>query len=373
MFTLAIAFGIGLLLSLIVIKASIPWTHHFEILDTPGGHKSHAHDTPYTGGIGVFAALISTALILGTAVIHVELRISALLIGATTLFLVGLIDDAYHLSIQSRFLIQGIVALIMIFSGDIVIHEVGNLISAHPLELGLLAIPFTLFSTIGVINSLNMIDGIDGLAGSIALISTSLLAIVASLGGSSDYAILCIGLTGGLLGFLHFNLRYSSQRRARVFLGDNGSMLLGFFLAWVLIALSQSPRFDIPPVIALWLFSIPLMDTLSVMLRRIYFGRSPFRPDRYHIHHLFVRAGFGITTTVIIISLIHLLLGTLGIIAMLTNIGESWALIHFILLFILYFHLVMRPKRFIKNLKRMRTRLHIRADISSHATQPGKH
>jgi UDP-GlcNAc:undecaprenyl-phosphate GlcNAc-1-phosphate transferase len=95
------------------------------------------------------------------------------------------------------------------------------------------------------------------------------------------------------VGFLYYNLRYPGNRRARVFLGDNGSMLLGFLFAWLFIALSQGEPAAMTPVTALWLFALPLMDTVGVMLRRIWLGKSPFRADRHHLHHLFVRAGIG--------------------------------------------------------------------------------
>jgi len=204
----------------------------------------------------------------------------------------------------------------MVFWGGVALHDLGELAFGAPLELGFLAIPFTLFATIGVINALNMIDGIDGLSGSVSLVTLFLLAVVAFTGGASDYALLALGLLGGVAGFLFFNLRFLSQRRARVFLGDNGSMLLGFLFAWLLIALSQGPGRVITPVTALWLLSIPLMDTLGVMLRRIWLGKSPFRPDRHHLHHLFIRAGFRVQDIVYAIALIQLTLGAIGILGM---------------------------------------------------------
>ena len=118
-------------------------------------------------------------------------------------------------------------------------------------------------------------------------------------------------IAGGVAGFLYFNLRYLRQRRARCFLGDNGSMLLGFVFAWLLSDLSQmtdgSPR-AITPITTLWLFAVPLIDTLCVMLRRMWLGRSPFHADRHHLHHLFLRAGFRVQDTVLVLAFLQALL-----------------------------------------------------------------
>ena len=121
-----------------------------------------------------------------------------------------------------------------------------------------------------------MIDGVDGLSGSVSFVTLLFIGIVSFIADDQHNLMLTTALIGSVLGFLYFNLRHRKQRYARVFLGDNGSMLLGLLFAWLLVDLSQGSNPAMTPVTAIWLFSIPLMDTVSVMLRRLSMGKSPF-------------------------------------------------------------------------------------------------
>ncbi|MDP1905135.1 MAG: MraY family glycosyltransferase [Pseudomonadota bacterium] len=361
MMSLAILFGFGLVLSGIAIRIGIPLSHQMGVVDQPGGHKLHDFSTPFVGGIGVFVALLGTlalsATLPGMASAAAMAQWQALALGASIMFATGLADDIYHLGFKIRFLIQTGVAMVMVFGGGVVLTDLGNLAFGEKLELGWLAVPFTIFATVGVINALNMIDGIDGLSGLVSLVTLFLLALVAFVGGAYDYAILAAGLLGGVAAFLHFNMRYRSHPRARVFLGDNGSMLLGFLFAWMFIALSQEPTREIRPVTALWLFAIPLMDTLGVMLRRLWLGKSPFRPDRHHLHHLFIRAGFRVQDIAYAIALIHLVLGMIGVLGLWAGVHGTWMLAAYLLVFAAYFYLIARPWRFVPVLRRIHTGL----------------
>ena len=151
-----------------------------------------------------------------------------------------------------------------------------------------------------------MIDGVDGLSGSVSFVTLLFIATVAFIADDRHNLMLTTALIGGVLGFLYFNLRYRKQRYARVFLGDNGSMLLGLLFAWLFVDLTQGSNPAMTPVTAIWLFSVPLMDTVSVMLRRFWLGKSPFSPDRHHLHHLMQRAGFRVSEIVFIIVLLHI-------------------------------------------------------------------
>lgn len=351
--SLLVLFGFGLVLSGIAIRMGIPLSQRLGIIDRPGGHKVHDHSTPFVGGIGVFVALLGTLSISGYFSSAPSMQWWAVALGGTAMFLTGLVDDVRNLGFRIRFAIQTGVALVMVLGGGVVLTDLGRLGFGHMLELGFLAIPFTVIATIGVINALNMIDGVDGLSGSVSLASLFMLFMVAFGGGAWGYAILAVGLMGGVAGFLYFNMRHPWQRRARVFLGDNGSMLLGFLFAWMFIALSQGPIRVITPVTALWLFSIPLMDTVSVMLRRLWLGKSPFRPDRHHLHHLFIRAGFRVQDVVYAVVLIHLTLGAIGILGLQMDVPEAWMLAAFLLIFAAYFYLIARPWRFVPSLRQL--------------------
>lgn len=356
---LALLFGFGLILSWIAIRIAIPLAHQMGVVDRPGGHKLHEESTPFVGGFGVYLALIGSLSMLvatsGSDVALPMLHWQSLALGATVMFVTGLIDDIRHLGFKIRFLIQAGVALVMALVGEVVVSDLGHIDLGERIDLGLLAIPFTIFATIGVINSLNMIDGIDGLSGSVSLVSLFLIALVALAGGAYDYGLLAIALLGGVAGFLYYNMRYLSRRRARVFLGDNGSMLLGFLFAWMLTALSQEPARLMGPVTAVWLFAIPVMDTLGVMLRRIWLGKSPFRPDRHHLHHLFIRAGFRVQNVVYAVALIHLCMGLIGVAGLWLGAPDHVMLFALLLVLAGYVYLIARPWRFVPALRRLHT------------------
>lgn len=350
--SLAVFFIICLLISGITIRIAISMAGLFGVMDQPGGHKQHDTSTPFVGGVGVMTALIS-ALYLTRFYFPVvaQAPLDAIALGAGVIFLTGLADDIWQLNFKTRFLFQAVVALYMVFMGGVVLGDLGELIPGQRLELGMLAIPFTVFATIGVINALNMIDGIDGLSGSLSLVSLMLTGLVALLAGNDAYVTLAIALIGGVAGFLYYNLRYPTNKRARVFLGDNGSMLLGFLFAWMFIGLSQGPHRAMTPVTALWLFAMPLMDTVGVMLRRIWMSKSPFRSDRNHLHHLFLRAGFRVSDTVILLALIQLLFGLVGVAGLWLRVPDSLMFAGFLLTFAIYFYIIARPWRFVPSLR----------------------
>jgi len=160
-------------------------------------------------------------------------------------------------------------------------------------------------------------------------------------------------------GFLWFNLRFGSQHRARVFMGDNGSMMLGLLIAWQLVAITQGDDALVPPVVALWMFAVPLIDTLAVMARRVWLGQSPFSPDRHHLHHLLQRAGFRVEHTVTIIGGLHLALGLFGLLGAWLGVPEGVMLAGFLGLFAVYVRLTARPWRFVPMLRGLHRKLHL--------------
>lgn len=364
--SLGLFFVACLVISGLAIRVGMTFAGHLGVLDRPGGHKQHDVSTPFVGGFGVFAAVLSICCL--SSLVFPELQLQThlvLALGAAILFATGLADDIWHLNFRTRFVVQTMVALAMVFLGGVELRSLGGLIfTGYTLDLGPLAVPFTIFATVGLINAVNMIDGIDGLSGSLSLISLGLTAVVAAFAGNVNYLQLIIALMGGVAGFLYYNLRYAGNHRARVFLGDNGSMLLGFVFAWLFIALSQGEARAMTPVTALWLFAIPLMDTVAVMLRRIWMGKSPFHADRNHLHHLFLSAGFPVSHTVLTIATIQLVLGAFGVAGLVYRIPEPLMFWLFLAVFGVYFYVIARPWRFVPGLRRAAVLLHL---PSSHA------
>jgi undecaprenyl-phosphate alpha-N-acetylglucosaminyl 1-phosphatetransferase len=358
---LVVLCAVCLLISGVAIRLGLVVASHFGIADRPGGHKQHQTVTPFVGGFGVISVVVVAFALVEPYFPSFSLRpLQGILVGALALFLTGLADDIWHLGFKPRFVVQALVALSMVYVGGVELTSLGQILPGKgSIELGVLAVPFTIIATIGLINAVNMIDGIDGLSGSVSLISLALTAIVAHSAGDGACTVFVVALIGGVAGFLYYNLRYPGNGRARVFLGDNGSMLLGFLFAWLFIALSQGTpgtpgtQAAMTPVTALWLFALPLMDTVGVMLRRIWLGKSPFRPDRHHLHHLFVRAGFRVSDVVAFAAFSQVCLGLIGIAGLWLEVPESVMFALFLLCFAGYFLAIARPWRLVPRLRQV--------------------
>lgn len=352
--SLGLFFVVCLIVSGLVIRIGMALMARFGVLDHPGGHKQHDASTPFVGGFGIVAVMFAV-LAVGAALFPElsALPLRVIVLGAAVLFVTGFADDIWHLSFKIRFVIQALVAVAMVVLGGVGLSSLGELLPRLSADMGMLAIPFTIFATVGLINALNMIDGIDGLSGSLSFTSMAGIAMVAVTSGQTGYLVMAVALMGGLAGFLYFNLRYPGNLKARVFMGDNGSMLLGFVFAWMLIGLSQGQQAAMAPVTALWLFGVPLLDTVSVMLRRVWLGKSPFHADRHHLHHLFLRAGFRVSDTVRMVILVQALLVAIGLAGEYFNVPEYLMFGAFLMLFASYFYVIFRPWRVVPNLRRL--------------------
>jgi UDP-GlcNAc:undecaprenyl-phosphate GlcNAc-1-phosphate transferase len=368
---LLLLFVFCVLVSIVFIRLSISAANAVNISDAPGtpdtpdsNHKLHDTDTPFVGGVGVLAALCVAIFFLVDVHSETFHKYGALGIISITIFAIGFADDVIKLHYKSRFVIQILVVFVMVLLGGVALSDFGGILFSPSLQMGAAVIPITIFAVIGVINALNMIDGVDGLSGSVSLITLLLIGTVVFIGDDGENLMLTTVLIGGVLGFLYFNLRYGKQRYARVFLGDNGSMLLGLLLAWLLVDISQGSNRVMTPVTALWLFSVPLMDTVIVMLRRAWLGKSPFTSDRNHLHHLMQRAGLRVPEIVFIIVLVHTLLGIIGLMGLYLGISETTMFICFLLSFLGYIFLTIRPWRFVPLLRQLHILLNTRLGFS---------
>jgi UDP-GlcNAc:undecaprenyl-phosphate GlcNAc-1-phosphate transferase len=192
-----------------------------------------------------------------------------------------------------------------------------------------LAAPLTIFAIVGLINAVNMMDGIDGLAGSLTLVSLFWLAVAAELLGRDAEFSISLLAAFCVVGFLGFNLRHPWRARAKVFLGDAGSMMLGALLGFIAVAILQSGGQGagadmgmggegqsiqaLSPAVVLWICAIPIIDTLSLIVRRTAHGRSPFSSDRQHLHHLMLDAGLNESQAVAVLSIGGAVLGGIGV------------------------------------------------------------
>jgi UDP-GlcNAc:undecaprenyl-phosphate GlcNAc-1-phosphate transferase len=283
------------------------------------------------------------------------LHLRSFFAGGMILIIVGVLDDMHELPTLARFIAQIMASTIMAIWGGVQIIDFGNIgFGPGPIELGVFMLPLTIFATVGVINALNMIDGLNGLAGFIALVTTLAMALLCWIAGQVHTMYLLLLLGAVISAFLAFNCRYCKDQCALTFMGDAGSMFLGFVLCWFFIQLSQGEARVMAPVTALWIFAVPLIDTVTMMLRRIVKGRSPFSADREHVHHLLLKAGFGQRETVMIIVLIALVFASIGIAADLAGYSEAQMFALFLLCFALYFGITLRAWKFMRLLKWVR-------------------
>jgi UDP-GlcNAc:undecaprenyl-phosphate GlcNAc-1-phosphate transferase len=275
------------------------------LVDIPSGRKSHSGNIPLVGGISIFiGAILALAVQYGFGADELPYSSFPEFFGAALILLVvGAWDDYRELPAMTRIVAQIIASLIMIYAGGVVLVDLGRLdLHGSTLILGALSVPFTIFATLGVINAMNMCDGLDGLSGSLALIGLLGFGVANALWGTPEYQHLLVVFSACVIGFLMFNLRTLWRPKAWVFLGDAGSMLLGITLSWVAIALTQGEQRVISPAAALWFLMVPIYDAVSMMVRRLLRGRSPFEADREHLHHIFLLAGFSVGETVTLMT-----------------------------------------------------------------------
>jgi UDP-GlcNAc:undecaprenyl-phosphate/decaprenyl-phosphate GlcNAc-1-phosphate transferase len=232
--------------------------------------------------------------------------------GIAVIVAVGLWDDVMEISPRIRFVVQIAGAAIMIWGAGVQLRGMGDLLGFGVFGLSIFAIPMTIFAIVGVVNAVNMMDGMDGLSGSVAFVAFAWYALVAA---NSDLATIfkvAVIFCGAIAGFLLFNLRFPWQPRAKVFMGDAGSLMVGFALGWFAVDLTQGQGRTFPAINALWVILLPLADCVSLMMRRLREGRSPFSADRRHIHHYFQAQGFSHGATLAILVGLAATFGAIG-------------------------------------------------------------
>lgn len=324
-------FFISLISCVALIEILRRYAHHLGMMDHPDARKQHAHPIPTVGGLAMFMSVL-LAIQFGGNINHHQVM---LLLCTAGLLLLGLLDDKYNLSVSLRLMLQVTLALIVIVGANGTISQLGSMFGI-PLNLYVLALPFSLIAFVGGINAMNMIDGADGMAGSMAFLTTLGAIVVFSLTPSDMTLDLPFALLGALLGFLLFNARVF-VKRAWVFMGDAGSMWIGLVLAWLLARIAQGAS---DPWVVLWIFGLPLIDTLAVMLRRMHRKKSPFVADRTHIHHVFERRGFSTSRSVLLSTLFQALLVSTGVSLYLLSAPTVLVLGGFIALFAIYYYVL---------------------------------
>ena len=340
------------LLAFLITAAAIallrPLALRIGLTDKPDARKKHIGEIPLVGGLAIFAGAAVTlygALVFGQPIASTT-GLFAWSGACVLLIAVGVADDMKGLSPGIRFAAEIVAVLIMIYGGGTLLTDLGRLYPDEAIvSLSWLAAPFTVFAAVGVINAFNMSDGLDGLSGNLALVTLLAFGIADGLWGNADRLGVTNVISAAVAGFLLFNQRMLWQKKAMVFLGDAGSMMLGLTLVWGIIDMSQGDNRALSPAAALWFLMIPIYDTVRLMIRRLLRGGSPFAADTFHLHHLLIRAGFSVSEAIALICLSAAAGAGIGLLCHGLRLPEFTIAVAYTLLAIMYYVLVERAWR----------------------------
>jgi UDP-GlcNAc:undecaprenyl-phosphate GlcNAc-1-phosphate transferase len=316
----------------LAIKLFKPFAIEFGLVDKPSERKLHSGHIPLIGGISIFLAVLAASLLWLPNTF--ELRMY--LIASAMMVFIGALDDKFDLKVRVRIVGQIIIASLMIYGAGGYISNLGNLFGFGDVTIGPVGIIFTYVAIIVVINAYNMVDGIDGLVGSLSINTYVSLAILFLISGQENYLSYPLILAAATIPYLMFNLGYFNKSSKKIFMGDAGSMFVGLSVIWLLTMGTQGEQKSFQPVTALWICALPLMDMLAIVVRRYKNGKSPFKPDRDHLHHILQRIGFSSKQTLIIISILAVLMSLVGILGEYFKVAEFVMLISFLFVFVLY-------------------------------------
>jgi UDP-GlcNAc:undecaprenyl-phosphate GlcNAc-1-phosphate transferase len=273
-----IAFGISFMIAPLVIL----FANNSGAIALPGRRHIHAKPTPKLGGV----AIASGVLFISPLIFPFNKFVGAYLASSAVMLLLGVMDDYRGVGWRAKLAFSSIATTIIIVTTGIWIKTLGNLFGFGEVVLGYWGIPFTYFAVFGIINAINLIDGLNGLACGVSSIAFLSFAVFASMSGDETVFFLSLACLGATLGLFKYN-----YPRARIFMGDSGSMFLGFSLAIQAILLTQEGGMKIRPMVPVIILGLPIFDTVRVLLLRIIHGKHPFVGDKTHLHHLMIRSG----------------------------------------------------------------------------------
>jgi UDP-N-acetylmuramyl pentapeptide phosphotransferase/UDP-N-acetylglucosamine-1-phosphate transferase len=304
----ALGFSLALFISLVLIPSIIDIARAKSLVDAPNSRTSHVTTTPTLGGIAIFIGSVIAFLmsVNVTAIPSFQYIIASLLV----IFFIGFKDDIIGISPYKKLLGQVFAALIVIEFGGIILTNLHGLFYIYPItyNFGLI---LSLITIIGVTNCFNLMDGIDGLSASLSILACAAFGTWFYLTGHFEWAILCAGIIGATMAFLYFNL---FSRNNKIFMGDTGSLFLGFIISVIAIKFNESSvsvtglyAVQAAPAVSVGFLIVPIFDTLRVFVTRMVKNKPPFSPDRTHIHHYLLDLGFSHGKATLILTVTSLL------------------------------------------------------------------
>ena len=303
-------------LGMVIIPRILVISHKKRLYDVPDARKVHTMPVPRLGGLSFFPViLMSMFLVIGFRLYFWDVNVSGLsfnmlyeylflFVGMTLLYLVGVCDDLVGVGYRYKFAVQIAAALLLVLSGNW-FDSFGGLFGIYSVPVWV-GVPFTVFIVVYITNAINLIDGIDGLASGLCCIALSVLSVIFFLRGQYVYALLAICTLGILMPFWCYNVFGNANRGHKLFMGDAGSLTLGYVISFLIIHMSVtnevSPTLSNPyMVIAFSTVLVPLLDVIRVVLHRLREHKNPFLPDKNHFHHKLLRTGMRVRMVMVCI------------------------------------------------------------------------
>ncbi|NBV41551.1 undecaprenyl/decaprenyl-phosphate alpha-N-acetylglucosaminyl 1-phosphate transferase [bacterium] len=273
------------------------------IMDRPDARKVHRKPVPYLGGVAIFGGFFAAGFL---ARPDLHSSVLTIMLGAFLVLVLGVADDAFNMRASLKLFGQLSIATVTYLMGvsiPYITHPFGGVVYT-----GILEYPLTVVWIVSMMNTVNLIDGLDGLAGGICAISGMFITIIALQTGQWPAAMLSMGIVGGALGFLRYNFSPAS-----IFMGDAGSMFLGYALATATMIGVLKSAFTISIAIPILVLAIPIFDTAFAIIRRLRAGKPIFSPDKFHFHHQLLAAGLSPKEAVILVYAASFLLGLVAL------------------------------------------------------------
>ena len=303
-------------LGMVIIPRILGISHKTRLYDVPDARKVHTMPVPRLGGLSFFPViLMSMFLVIGFRLYFWDVNVSGLsfnmlyeylflFVGMTLLYLVGVCDDLVGVGYRYKFAVQIAAAFLLVLSGNW-FDSFGGLFGIYSVPVWV-GVPFTVFIVVYITNAINLIDGIDGLASGLCCIALSVLSVIFFLRGQYVYALLAICTLGILMPFWCYNVFGNANRGHKLFMGDAGSLTLGYVISFLIIHMSVtnevSPTLSNPyMVIAFSTVLVPLLDVIRVVLHRLREHKNPFLPDKNHFHHKLLRTGMRVRMVMVCI------------------------------------------------------------------------
>jgi UDP-N-acetylmuramyl pentapeptide phosphotransferase/UDP-N-acetylglucosamine-1-phosphate transferase len=328
-FSIAVPFLLSAILGWLFIPRVLILSHRRRLYDIPDDRKMHDRPVPRLGGITFLPILlICVCLTIGSWVMFgipyvsnnlnlMIIRFCLLFVGMMMLFLVGVVDDLIGVTYKAKFMVQIACALLFPLSG-MWIHDLSGLFWVHEIP-AFVGIPLTIFVVVYVINAINLIDGIDGLAAGICAISLMTLGSAAAVMNQYFFLLFAFGMLGILVPFWIYNVFGNVQKSHKIFMGDTGSLTLGYLVSFLLVYMASESGVTFHSemlIIGLSTVLLPMFDIVRVVIARMKNDRNPFLPDKNHIHHKLLRTGLSarwVMAVLVMVSLVIVLMTMVGV------------------------------------------------------------